>query len=369
MLRCFLLILASVMALGAAEVRFGVEQVVISEVDQSTRGVPLTQTVPVVLSEAPPDNVTVEIDTRSLPAYLSVSPTTFAFDPQNWNTPQQLAISGADNGVQDGDHAFTLNVQDAGQSFIGSLPIQVLDEVPELSIESVQNGVFATPNAREVGWVVRRRGPPGPALTVQLRFLTPTSDVPELADPVFLRYDGAVLGTDFTPGAGLVFNSVAGVYEATIPSGQELLEISAVPLDVPASDRSRIILARIEPSPSEAYVRSPFPQQSPFVAGGLIYGQAFTPTDLTLRFTGQQTVIDGSETARGARTSFQVVYSAPLGRLINTATFTLPGNVQLPARILTTETSTIDGQSLVTPMMLSSFATRGSAISSFERET
>jgi len=66
----------------------------------------------VVLDRQPIADVTITVNS-SAPSECAVSPTTLTFTPANWNTPQTVTITGADDPLQDGDVAVTIVISAA----------------------------------------------------------------------------------------------------------------------------------------------------------------------------------------------------------------------------------------------------------------
>jgi hypothetical protein len=61
----------------------------------------------VVLDVAPTANVTISLDSSD-PGEGSVAPTSLTFTPANWNAPQTVTVTGADDAVKDGNVAYTI---------------------------------------------------------------------------------------------------------------------------------------------------------------------------------------------------------------------------------------------------------------------
>ncbi|MGA1549769.1 MAG: hypothetical protein ACO389_13790, partial [bacterium] len=102
-----------------------------------------TDTVGVVLNQAPTDNVTVAI--TSADGQISASPATVTFTPSNWNVVQTVTVSAVEDATIDGDKntTFTVGVSASNDSNYtavadASVPVSVIDSgrVPGIVITS-----------------------------------------------------------------------------------------------------------------------------------------------------------------------------------------------------------------------------------------
>jgi len=103
-------------ALGAGDI----DDVAATNTDDDTRGITVgptaglttteaggTAAFTVVLNSEPTDTVTIAM-ASSAPSEGTVSPATLTFTASTWDEPQTVTVTGVDDDVDDGDHAYTL---------------------------------------------------------------------------------------------------------------------------------------------------------------------------------------------------------------------------------------------------------------------
>lgn len=81
----------------------------------TTTGAGGTATFQAIMNIAPTANVTVNFFSGNI-VQGNVSPSSVTFTPANWSTPQMLTVTGADDGVVDGNISYTINADPAVSS-------------------------------------------------------------------------------------------------------------------------------------------------------------------------------------------------------------------------------------------------------------
>ncbi len=97
----------------------------------------VSDTFTVALDVAPASNVVISVSS-SAPGEVALTPATLTFTPENWNTPQTVAVSAVDDSIVDGTRTTTVTL-----SIVDAQSDDAFDGLPDktLSVTSIDNDV------------------------------------------------------------------------------------------------------------------------------------------------------------------------------------------------------------------------------------
>ncbi|MFP4259726.1 MAG: immunoglobulin domain-containing protein [Opitutales bacterium] len=170
------------------------------------------------LSEAPSEDVTV---TLSADSELDVDPASVTFTPSDWDTPREVVLTAAADGVVEGPHSGVITHALSGTGdYAGLDPVEVEVAIEDRDRQNLS--VYAEGEANEAG----------PAAAEFRIFRKDPADLDQALSVSFEMSGSATPGDDYTlSGPGLSFDDASGTGSVDLEEGEMHTTVTLTPVD------------------------------------------------------------------------------------------------------------------------------------------
>ena len=215
-----------------------------------------TTSFPVTLNSEPTENVTVTVTNRSTSVIRTVAPVSLTFSPTNWDNPQQVTVTAANDTVVTGDRRATIMLASTG----GEVDY---DFERDVEVTVTEDDAVLTPSARSVEvdeggtgtYTVRLQGRPTATVTVDVASADATVATVSPATLTFTASNYSAAQTVTVSGLNDSVDNAGGARSTNItltPKGGGYDSVPAVGVAVTVTDDEGLVFSKTAVTVPEA---------------------------------------------------------------------------------------------------------------------